>query len=102
MLKKGNSFYSDWFTADGKRHRKAHPSQLAAQRHQNLMRRTNTNPQPDARSAKPSRPSSRRPISLAANREKQSGKLSSRQRPTSHSPTSERPTSNGRARHTRI
>ena len=98
MVKKGNSYYSDWFTINGKRHRKAHTTELAAQRHQNLMRRGNSSPQAGARSAKPSRPSSPRPTIHAVATATLPPKPSSPRHPKPHSPISERPTSTGRAK----
>ena len=99
MVKKGNSYYSDWFTINGKRHRKAHTTELAAQRHQNLMRRTSGRlPIQGARSAKPSRPSSVRQIIHAVATATLPPKPSSPRHPKPHSPISERPTSTGRAK----
>jgi hypothetical protein len=98
MLHKGNSYYSDWFSLDGKRHRKAHKTELAAQRHQNLMRRENARPQTGARSARPSRPSSPRPTIQAAATANASARPSSKRRQVPASSTWAHPKWNAPAR----
>jgi hypothetical protein len=100
MLYKGSKWYSDWTTPDGKRHRKSHSSQLAAQRHQNKMRRESGRPQRDARSVKPSRPSSALQVINQVRAGSELDRLCSPQRPVSRSMNSERPTSRGRGRAT--
>jgi hypothetical protein len=44
MYQKGSSFYADWKTPDGKRKRKAFPTEIGAKRHETKQKAANSRP----------------------------------------------------------